>query len=262
MAPDGTATAASIRTLARNDVVADTIKIVSYVAAGPDGRLRPVPRPSLRPDPAGRLLPPPGHLRAGLRLEELAARRRRGWSRSGPTTTAQQAAAVEAELQKIDERAAGRDGRRSSTTIFEKEVAKLPEEQRELARDGPRHAAEASARPSRSSCCKDHPSLNVSRGSAVPVRPQGGSMSSTRTSTTGRRELQAKRPAEDFVAVPDRSARQDARRRIVFYRGDIDQPRAGGRAGRADRAGSRPAAEIPADDPQLPTTGRRLAFAR
>ena len=53
------------------------------VAAGPDGRLRPVPQPSLRPDPAGRLLPPAGHLRAGLRLRRTGGSRRRGWCRCG-----------------------------------------------------------------------------------------------------------------------------------------------------------------------------------
>ena len=109
---------ASIRTLARNDVMAETIKIVSHVAAGPDRRLRPVPQPPLRSDPAGRLLPPAGRLRAGLRLEELAAaggpaglavdrrRPRRRPPRSRP------------RLRSIDRRAAGEAGqdrrRRSS----------------------------------------------------------------------------------------------------------------------------------------------------
>ena len=42
-------------------------------APGTVGRLRPVPRPPLRSDSAGRLLPPAGRLRAGTQLEELAS---------------------------------------------------------------------------------------------------------------------------------------------------------------------------------------------
>ena len=73
MAPDGTASAGIDPKLARNQVVADTLQIVSTSLLGLTVRLRPVPQPSLRSDPAGRLLPAARRLRAGARREELAA---------------------------------------------------------------------------------------------------------------------------------------------------------------------------------------------
>ena len=72
MAADGTAVAGTEPIQARNQVIADTIKIVSTSLLGPDPRLRPVPRPSLRPDSPDRLLSLPGTLRAGLRHEQVA----------------------------------------------------------------------------------------------------------------------------------------------------------------------------------------------
>ena len=76
MGPDGTSDGAVDQNLARNDVIANTIKIVSIRRARAYGRMCPVPRSSLRSDLARRLLSHASDLRTGVRLEELAVARR------------------------------------------------------------------------------------------------------------------------------------------------------------------------------------------
>jgi hypothetical protein len=75
-----------------------------------------------------------------------------------------------------------------------------------------------------------------------------------------RAEANKKRPAESFVAclteVP-----QQAPPTHVFFRGDINQPRQAVEPGGLSVLGQLAAAVAP-DDPQLPTTGRRLALAK
>ena len=71
MAPDGTRSAED-RQAAHNQLVADTIKIVSSSLLGLVGRLRALPPPSLRSDQPGRLLSLPGDLRAGAGPSRLA----------------------------------------------------------------------------------------------------------------------------------------------------------------------------------------------
>ncbi len=74
MAADGTATGGIDQDLARNQVLADTIKIVSTSLLGLSVGCA-VSRPSLRPDSAEGLLSSQGRIRTGVRLEELARAR-------------------------------------------------------------------------------------------------------------------------------------------------------------------------------------------
>ena len=74
MAPDGTGDLGAEPNVARNDVIAETIKIVSSRVSGPDGRLRPVPRPPLRPDFSRGLLPVPRLFEPALDWKHRAAR--------------------------------------------------------------------------------------------------------------------------------------------------------------------------------------------
>jgi hypothetical protein len=72
----------------------------------------------------------------------------------------------------------------------------------------------------------------------------------------------AERPVEDFVAIADEVPGVVPLTR-VFYRGDYRQPKGEVLAGDltiAAAEGKR--LELPAKDPALPTTGRRLAFAK
>jgi hypothetical protein len=75
-----------------------------------------------------------------------------------------------------------------------------------------------------------------------------------------RAEANKKRPADSFVACLT-EASQQVPPTHVFFRGDIKQPRQAVEPGDLSVLGSLAATLLP-DDPQLPTTGRRLALAR
>jgi len=74
-APDGTGDEVPDQNLARNQVVAETLKIVSSSLLGLTVGCAPMPRSSLRSDLAGRLLPAARGLRAGVRTGSNGARR-------------------------------------------------------------------------------------------------------------------------------------------------------------------------------------------
>ena len=64
--------------LRRQNALNDITETTGLVVPRPDDRLRPLPRPQVRPDPAGRLLPAPGVLHPGAvprRLPDRLARR-------------------------------------------------------------------------------------------------------------------------------------------------------------------------------------------
>src|SRR4029078_3138085 len=106
--------------------------------------------------------------------------------------------------------------------IFDAEVEKLAEEQRDLARQARDTAAkDRTAEPKQ--LLKDHPSLNVSRGSAY-LYDRKRVDQINKDFDARQKELQAKRPAEDFVPclieVPGKVPET-----FVFFRGDVNQPR-------------------------------------
>ena len=74
----------------------------------PDGRLRPLPRPQVRADPAARLLPPAGLPGRDARARRSARRRRRRSSGGTPRTTS-----IQAEIKRL-QRAARRRRRAKS----------------------------------------------------------------------------------------------------------------------------------------------------
>src|SRR5947199_4068352 len=154
-------------------------------------------------------------------------------------------------------------------TIFESEVAKLPEEQRELAKQA-RDSAAKERTDEQKQLLKDHPSLNVSRGSAYLYdRKKVDALN--KDFDARQKELQSKRPAENFVPclteVPGKLPQT-----FVFYRGDVNQPKQAVEPGelsviapcdsesKIQNPKSKISADICSDDPSLPTSGRRLAY--
>ena len=257
MAPDGTADGGVDQAAARNDVVAETMKIVSSSLLGltvgcaqcHNHRYDPIPQTDYY------------RLRAIFEpaLDVKSWRTPQGRLVSLWTDEVRQAAAaVDAELKKLaDERLAEMD--KIVAGIFDAEVAKLPEEQRDLARQA--RAADAKDRtPEQKQLLKDHPSLNVSRGSAYLYdrkrvdalnkdfdAPAEGAASPA----AGRR----------FRALPD--ARRPARfprRSCSSAATSISRGKRWSRASSSVLASA--AAAILQDDPALPTSGRRLAYAR
>ena len=148
--------------------------------------------------------------------------------------------------------------------IFDAEVAKLPEEQRELAQQA-RDAAVKDRTDEQKQLLKDHPSLNVSRGSAYLYdRKRVDALN--KDFDERQKDLQAQAASGRFCPVPDRDSGQDSADVCVLPR-RRQSAAAGGAAGRAigaevRRGERKPECTIPADDPSLPTSGRRLAYAR
>jgi hypothetical protein len=179
-----------------------------------------------------------------------------------------QAGDIDAELKKLaEERQAGMD--KIVADIFEAEVARLAEDQRELAKAA-RDTAAKDRTPEHKQILKDHPSLNVSRGSAY-LYDKKRVDAITKEFDAKQKELQARRPAEDFVPclteVPGKIPQT-----FVFYRGDIQQPKEAVEPGELSVLNDcddeskiqnpKSKISIPTDDPAAPTTGRRLAYAR
>src|SRR5436190_8114448 len=220
MAADGTADDGIDQTAARNDVMAETIKIVSTSLLGltvgcaqcHNHRYDPIPQADYYRFRA--IFEPAYDVKS---WRKPADRLVSLWS----DETRQEAAAIDADLKKLaDERQAEMD--KIVAAIFDSEVAKLPEEQHELAR----HARDAAAKDrteEQQQLLKDHPSLNVSRGSAyLYERKRVDALN--KDFDARQKDLQAKRPAEDFVPclteTPDKVPQT-----FVFYRGDVNQPR-------------------------------------
>jgi Protein of unknown function (DUF1553)/Protein of unknown function (DUF1549)/Planctomycete cytochrome C len=258
MAPDGTADGGVDQAAARNDVMAETIKIVSSSLLGltvgcaqcHNHRYDPIPQADYY---RFRAIFEPAYDVKNWRkpTERLVSL----WS----DEVRQQAAAIDADLKKLaDERAAEMD--KIVADIFAAEVTKLPEEQRELAQLA-RDTAVKDRSPEQKQLVKDHPSLNVSRGSAyLYERKRVDALN--KDFDAQQKELQGKRPAEDFVPclteVPGQLPQT-----FVLYRGDISQPRQAVEPAELSVLDVLdPQSKIPHPKSPNSSSGRRLAYAR
>ena len=209
MAPDGTADGGVDQTAARNDVVAETIKIVSSSLLGltvgcaqcHNHRYDPIPQTDYY---RFRAIFEPAYDVKNWRkpAERLVSL----WS----DETRQQAAAIDAELKKLaDERNAEMD--KIVADIFEAEVAKLPEEQRELAKQARETAARTHGRAKAASEGPSQPECQSRQRYLYDRKRDRCADQGFRR--VGKRSCKAKRPGGGFCSLPDRSRRQDRRRR-------------------------------------------------
>ena len=255
MAPDGTADGGVDQPLARNDVIAETIKTVSTSLLGLSVgcaqchqhrydpitqedyyRLRAVFEPAF--DTSSWRAP-------SARLISL-------WS----AETRMAAAAVDQELSEISKRRTEElDGIVRDT--FERELQKLPADRHAAAREA-RETPAAKRSPEQQALIREFPFLNVDRGSVylyLPDRLTGFNRKWDETTTAAK----ARRPADDLVMclteVPGKIPPTH-----VFFRGDHQQPRQ--TVEPAELTVLQRAAALPTDAPDLPTSGRRLAWAR
>jgi hypothetical protein len=256
MAPDGTAAGGPDAPVARNDTVASTLEIVSTSVLGltvgcaqcHDHRYDPIPqadyyrfRAIFEPALNWKQWKTPPQRRVSLHTDE--DRRR--------------ADEIEEQAQEIEkERKVKQDEYIRQT--FEKELAKLPEEIRQAVREA--YEAPADKRtPEQQQLLKEHPSVNVSAGSLYLYDSKAAN--DLKAYADRAAQVRASKPPEEFVraltepinAVPPATA--------LFIRGDHEQP------GPAQSPGELTvlacdAAAVPEDDPSVPTSGRRLAYAR
>jgi hypothetical protein len=256
MAPDGTGDGAVDQNTARNDVIAETIKIVSTSLLGltigcaqcHDHRYDPISQADYY---RFRAIFEPALDWRNWRAPQ--ARLVNLWSKDDR----ERAEKIGAELKAIEEQRTA-ELKSIVDDIFAKELAKLDSKLQDLARA----ARETSAKqrtPEQQRILKDHPSLNVSAGSAYLYEPKRLQEFNQRyEKLTG--ETRAKRPADNFVACLTEVPNQIPATQL-FYRGDHQQPRQKIAPGDLSVLGQR-GAEVPVADLRLPTTGRRLALAR
>jgi mono/diheme cytochrome c family protein len=255
MAPDGTGDASVDQQQARNDVLAETLKIVSSSTLGLTVGCAQCHNHLYDPIPQAdyyrlRAIFEPGYdvqnWRApGSRVVSLWTNETRATAKAIDDQIKALAAEKKTELEKI------------VSEVFESELEKLPEEQRAAARQA-RETAVKNRTSEQKQILKDHPSLNVN-ASSVYLYGRKRLADFNKLYDTRTADLQAQRPQEDFVPclteVPGKIPTSH-----VFYRGDITQPKEEVSPASL-RVISRSANIIPTDDPELPTSGRRLALA-
>ena len=257
MAPDGTGGGADDAELAKNDVIAETVKVVSTSLLGMtvgcaqchDHRYDPIPqsdyyriRAIFEPayDPKNWRTP------ASRRISLYTAADRKA------------AAEIEAEAKKIlDERTAKQNEFIAAT--FEKELAKLPEDIRDEARNA-RDTAVKDRTTEQKRLLKKHPSLNVSAGSLYLYdRKAADVLQKMSDEATA---LRAKKPKEEFIRATTETPGK-VPQTFLFARGDHEQPKqALEPAGLTVLSQNSDDAKLPINDESLPTTGRRLQWAQ
>ncbi len=252
-APDGTGDVGD-QNAARNDVVAETIKIVSTSVLGITVGCAQCH--SHRYDPISH------HDYHRIRALFEPSLDWKNWRDHGARqinlwTTEEHAAAaqVDKELRDIE-------GQRATALqeivngIFEKVVVTLTPEQQVVAREAKATAADKRTAV-HNQILKDYPRLNVDGGSAILYEPKLIADHNKKFEDMIAAS-KAKRPEDNFIAcLTEVPGNKPVTYR--FSRGDPQQPRDEVAPGELSVL---PVGYIPDDDPSLPTTGRRLAFAR
>jgi hypothetical protein len=254
-APDGTGQEGVDNNIARNDVVAETVKIFSSSMLGMtvgcaqchDHRYDPISQVDYYRIRA--VFEPAIDWKS---WRDRPSRLVNLWNAEQRQT----AASVEQELAELEgKRVAELDT--IVMDIFGKEVEKLPEEKREHARQTRGTPADKRS-PEQTQLFKDYPSLNVDRGSAYLYDGQRINEFNKRYEDL-KAAILVKRPADNFLAVLSEVPNQTPTT-FLFFRGDHNAPRDPIMPGGLSILNEH--ALIPADDPNLTTSGRRLALAK
>jgi hypothetical protein len=255
MGPDGTGDGAVDQNLARNDVVADTIKIVSTSVLGLTvgcaqchvHRYDPISHADYH---RIRALFEPAYDWQNWRVPE--ARLVSLWSEE----TRQQASAAEAELKGVTDRRNEALDQIVNETL-ERELTKLPEAIQPQAR-AVRAALAKDRTAEQQQLIKEYPFLNVDRGSVyLYVEDRLTAFNKKWDELT--EATRKKRPADDNVLCLTEVPGQIPTTKL-FARGDFNQPRqeiAPGELAVLNSSGFAITA-----DPARTTSGRRLAYAR
>ena len=257
MATDGTANSDNPE-LARNQVIADTIKIVSSSLLGltvgcaqcHDHRYDPISQEDYYA------------LRA---VFEPAFDWQQGWQTPAErlvslSTDADRAkaAAIEADVNKIAAERAAKQAELVSAA-FEQAVQTFPESLREPLRQAYRTPAESRTQE-QTKLLDDHPSVNVDGGNLYLYNTEANKILHKFDERMS--ALRATKTPEEFLSplieIPNHKPLTH-----LFYRGDYRQPKQAVGPGDLTIAAPEGARFLVADDdPKLPTTGRRLAYAR
>jgi hypothetical protein len=257
MAADGTSTGGQDAALASNQVVADTLKIVSSSLLGltvgcaqcHDHRYDPIPQSDyyrLRAvfEPA---LDPSHWRRPSQRLISLYTDADRA-----------RAADVETEAQKLEKALEPKVARYMSEAL-EKELTKFPADIRGKLRDA-RNGPEARRTAEQTQLLASHPSVNITEG--VLYQYNQAAADDLKKEREKIAAVRARKPVEDFVSVLDEVPGPLPETK-VFHRGDHRQPtRVVGPGDLTIAALGGARFEISTKPTGSRTSGRRLAYAR
>ncbi|MBS0207194.1 MAG: PSD1 domain-containing protein [Planctomycetes bacterium] len=168
------------------------------------------------------------------------------------------AAAVDAEAAKLQ--AAYNEKRdKFVAEAFDKELEKHPAESREKLREAFKTAADKRTEEQKM-LVASNPSLNINPG--VLYQYNAGAAEELKKDEAVVNQKRAEKPVEDFISVLDEPAGANPPT-VVFHRGDYRQPKSP--VPPADLTIAAPDGQrfvIAEDDATLPTSGRRLAWAR
>ncbi|MBS0209573.1 MAG: PSD1 domain-containing protein [Planctomycetes bacterium] len=257
MGPDGTGAGEGDQNVARNEVMAETIKIVSTSLLGMtvgcaqchSHRYEPISqadyyrfRAIFEPaydwknwrSPQGRL----------VSLMSDAQRK--------------QMAEVDAEAKKLsDERL--KTLQAWVDQAFDEEIVKIPEDQREALRATFKTPADKRT-PEQKQLVRAHPQMFHTTGS-IYLRERKRYNDFDKKYTEELAKIKARRPAEQYAQalteVPNKTPDT-----FLFFRGDINQPREKQKPAELTILGAAHPVTIADDDAKLPTSGRRLAYAK
>ncbi len=256
MTPDGTGDGGVDQIIARDDVMAGTIEIVSSALLGltvgcarcHNHRYDPIPQsdyyalraifePAL--DPRSWL--PPAKRRISLYSD--ADRKR--------------AAEIEKEAQAI---LATRSKKQQQfiDAVFERELAKLPQELRPSVRKA-RETPAQKRTAEQKSLLKKYPSVNVTAGSLYLYDRKAADELKKLADQAAK--LRASKPKEEQIRCVWETGSEPPPTRL-FARGDPEQPKQVVPPHALSVLTGHAKVTIPLDDPKRPTTGRRLAYAR
>ncbi|WLD11853.1 PSD1 and planctomycete cytochrome C domain-containing protein [Planctellipticum variicoloris] len=256
MGPDGTGDGSVDQNVARNEVLAETIKIVSTSLLGMTvgcaqchaHRYDPITQADYY---RVRAIFEPAYDWKQWRAPN--ARLVSQWS----DETRQKVTEAEKELAEVQKQR-NEELDKIVAETFEQELAKLPEEIQPKAREV-RATAEKDRTDEHKQLIKEYPFLNVNRGTVyLYLKDRLTGFNKKWDATT--EETKKKRPADDFIQCLTEVPGQIPATKL-FSRGDFNQPREDVLPGELAVLNA-VNASLPVDDPALPTSGRRLAYAK
>lgn len=257
MAPDGTGIGGVDQNAARNEVVAKTIEIVSTSLLGLTVGCAQCHNHRYDPISQADYYSMRAIFEPALDWKNWLAPNKRRVSLYTDADRAK-SAEVEAEAQKVLAERTKKQNEFIEAT-FELELAKLDEGLRLPIRKA-RETAAKDRTPEQTKLLKEHPSVNVSAGSLYLYDSKAAA--ELKKMQEAADAIRATKPKEEFVRAAWEPAGTALPKTFLFYRGDYEQPKQELAPRELTVLTSLTSADLPVKNDTLPTSGRRLAYAK